>query len=81
MDAQHAFSKVFYDSISPGYAYAITPSFDNGEMVAGTMFGSGLVMKLDSTGTLVWSRSYTVDSLYTSFNSILQTADSGFILV
>ena len=79
--AQQTFSKVFYDSTSSGYAYSITPSFDNGEMVTGTIFNSGLVMKLDSAGSLEWNRLYSAGGYWTRFYSIIQTADSGFMLV
>jgi hypothetical protein len=75
---QTTFSKVFYDSVAGVYGYSIAKSIDGGFVIAGNTANEGLVLKVDSSGSLVWSK-LIGSTGGESFNSVVSTIDSCFV--
>src|SRR5688572_32589602 len=78
-DAQNTFSMVYYDSSDYTYGYSLAPSFDNGYLIAGSKPQDGLIYKIDSAGTIIWDKKYTIGSS-TEFSRIIPTRDSNFVV-
>jgi uncharacterized delta-60 repeat protein len=74
-----------YGGSSSDVAYSIQNTSDGGYIVAGTTdsFGAGSndawVLKLNSTGSIVWQNTYGGNS-YDDVASVQQTADGGYIV-
>jgi len=71
-------------------ASSIIQTFDNGYLVAGfsysrngnldsANFGGAWIVKLNSSGTVIWQKSFGGSLLGDYIQSIIQTSDSGFI--
>ena len=76
MAQQTLFTKVIYDPAWNHYvqAYSVVRTFDHSYIVAGQMNDKALAMKLDSTGSVVWSKA--VGSTDGAFNAVTATNDS-----
>jgi len=74
-----------YGGAGADTAFSVEPTADGGYVVAGRTesFGAGSadfwVLKLDSTGTLVWQRTYGGSALDWAF-AVRQTADGGYLV-
>jgi hypothetical protein len=75
---QNTFTKVFYYPQGSVQVYSIVKTIDHNYIVAGSMNQGALVMKMDSSGTILWSK--TIGNLFSSFYSITNTSDSCFVL-
>jgi hypothetical protein len=72
------YSKVFYDIEGGVQAYSMVESFDHNYMIVGQKDYSGLIIKMDPSGNIIWARSHgEYDIIY---NSIIVTSDSCFVL-
>ena len=85
---QLTFSKVLYDSLPNGQiqANSIVRTADNGYIIAGESSGkNGLILKVDSTGNLLWNK--TIDNHNANLSpdvilrNIISTNDSCYLLV
>jgi hypothetical protein len=74
---QSVFSKVFYDIIGSEQAYSIAKTTDNSYMIAGESDYSGLIMKIDTGGNLLWSKKFGNDN-NTRFTKIIAASGSNF---
>ncbi len=61
-------------------AYSITQTTEGGYAVAGLLYMSALIFRLDSSGNLVWAYSLKPPNFWegASFRSVTQTADRGY---
>ena len=77
---QFTTSKVFIDSAGSSQAYSIVKTNDHNYLIAGVKdSSSGLVVKVDTAGAILWSKAY--GSLPgASFSSIIATSDNDFLL-
>ena len=57
---------------------AVTTAVDSGYVIAGTINGQGLVIKIDSAANVVWSETIGNN---TTFNDVISTNDSCYVLV
>jgi hypothetical protein len=72
------YSKVFYDIEGGVQAYSMVESFDHNYMIVGQKDYSGLIIKMDPLGNIIWARSHSeYDVIY---NNIIVTSDSCFVL-
>lgn len=85
---QTTFSKVLHDSMQNGQiqANSMVRTADNGYIIAGKSFSqNGLILKLDSTGNLLWNK--TIDNHNANLSpdvilrDIISTNDSCYLLV
>jgi hypothetical protein len=51
----------------------------NSEIINGAIVFKAILLRIDSTGNILWSKEYG-DSLYQEAQSVMQTADGGFIV-
>ncbi len=85
LHAQITFSKVFYDSLQSGIeARSAILLDDNGFVIVGkASYQKGLIMRMDSLGSIVWSKQ--IETLNNSgnidFDDIIATKDSCFVIV
>ena len=78
---QPTFAKVSYDSLGGSVqAYSIAKTFDNNYMIAGEKDGEGFVLKIDTTGNVLLNKKIAGGN-GDSFNNIISTLDSCFVLV
>lgn len=68
--------KTYYRS-GDDNAYSVTQTFDGGYLISGQCNKGTLVMKINAFGDSVWSRIYQG----IASNSIIQSADSNFVMV
>lgn len=61
--------------------YAMIKTADSGFAMTGVANNKLMVMKLDSTGTMVWSRNVGIGVYPSQGNEIRQTSDGGYIVV
>lgn len=77
---QVTFNKVIDHAPKASVAYSVVNTFDKKYMIAGQIDYSGLVVKLDSLGNILWDKNFG-DELFISFNHIIATRDSCYVLV
>jgi hypothetical protein len=80
-NAQTGFARVFYDNNGNVLSNVILPTADNGAIVAGEKDDQGLLMKVDSSGDMVWKTCYRLMGEYSqgAFTNLIPTSDSCFI--
>ncbi|MEI7725396.1 MAG: T9SS type A sorting domain-containing protein [Bacteroidota bacterium] len=76
---QPTFTKVYFDPAGSAQGYAIIKTFDQNYLIAGEKDLKGLVMKLDQSGSILWSKKIG-EFNNTRFNCVTATHDSCFVL-
>jgi hypothetical protein len=80
IDAQPVtFSKVILDANFPVLGFAVVQSYDNAYMIAGEAQGAPVLIKTDSSGDVIWNKTYG-SSGFEKFSSVIQTHDSCFVM-
>ncbi|MBC7865068.1 MAG: T9SS type A sorting domain-containing protein [Bacteroidia bacterium] len=86
---QNTFSKIIVDTVSFYGApniQAVVATNDNGVIVTGglsfngTFTGAATVLKIDSSGNVIWGKAFSRNNYYSYITCIAPTNDSGFIL-
>jgi hypothetical protein len=88
------FTKVYYDIFGAAQGYSLVKSFDQHYIIAGERDRRGLVMKVDSTGAVIWQKKLgaydgmrmncmvaTPDSCVLAAGSIFDTLNGGSDLI
>ena len=76
---QPTFTKVYYDVSGRAQAYSIVKTFDQNYLIAGEKDYSAMVMKVNPSGDILWSRKIG-NSVGSHFNCIAPSHDSCFVL-
>jgi hypothetical protein len=76
--AQSLVSKVLFAPGGSVRVYAIVQSYDRNFLIVGSINDHALVMKLDSSGAVLWSRK--IGGFYSSYKAVTATRDSCFLL-
>jgi hypothetical protein len=76
---QFTANKEIIDSAASAQAYAIAKTNDHHYLIAGSKDSSGLVVKMDSTCSILWSKKYEYPG-GVSFYTITATNDDSFVL-
>jgi hypothetical protein len=71
------FSRVYFDDQGSVQGYGMIRTFDHNFMIAGTKNYTPLVMKIDSAGNVLWTRTVGTAG---KFSSIDATRDSNYVL-
>lgn len=81
---KNVFSRVIVDSTAMEnmgiQGTSFTPTYDNGYIITGYSYISGLVVKIDSSGKLLWNKTINLGNNLT-FYDVVSTFDSCFMLV
>ncbi len=75
---QPTFTKVIYDPSGSVQAYSMVKTMDQNYMIAGEKDNKALVMKMDSSGTILWSK--TIGNTTGAFYTLTSTRDSCFVM-
>lgn len=63
-------------------ARAVIQTQDNGHLIAGSTDDSGILVKINVTGSVVWTKTYDYHGANRdAINDVIQTADGGFVFV
>lgn len=76
---QSKFSKIYFDISTAFSADGMVKSYDGGLIVTGIYNYSSTVMKIDSTGTIVWAYNFGLGQ-NESVNAIVRTTDSCYVM-
>jgi hypothetical protein len=72
------FTSVFYDNQGMAMGYSVTETPDSCFLVAGEKDFDGLILKMDSTGEIVWDKVVSLGGSY--FSRIIPSGDGNFII-
>jgi hypothetical protein len=75
---ENIFSKVIYPNVQ---ANSVVSTFDNSYIIGGLSNDyNNMIMKVDSSGNLIWNKILETNKFWTSLIQILVTSDSAFIV-
>ena len=74
---QNEYSKLLYNSQAEMYSHALVNSSENGVLLAGTNYNNGLAIKLDDSGSEIWTTAFQG---FFQFHDVIATSDSSFLM-